>query len=267
MLRVKVYKDGQAVHKVDCRGDDLIIGRESNADIQLHSQAVSRRHARLQRTPEGWQVADLGAANGVYVARDGAEPERVVIQPLAPGDVIIIETFSMKIQEVEDTGGDMPDTGSGNFDENSLATKRTQFISMVDVLEAGEGALVAPVSGEGAATIDYDGPVIADPAAVVGDAWQVRLSSSEGHDRTFTIQGRVATVGTAEECAVRLPSGPATLAELDRMGPTVSVKRVSKWPFPRITVDGHAVKDAALNNGDSFRVGDFEITVQLPSGG
>jgi pSer/pThr/pTyr-binding forkhead associated (FHA) protein len=266
MLRVKVYKDGTAVHKVDCRGDDLIIGRESNADIQLHSQAVSRRHARLQRTGDGWQVADLGAANGVYVAHDGGEPERVVIQPLGPGDVIIIETFSIKIQEVEDTG-EMPTIGAETFDENSLATKRTQFISMVEVLEAGEGALKAPVSGEGAATIDYDGPVEADPAAVSGDAWQVRLASAEGHDRTFSIAGRTATVGTADECVIRLPSGPATLAELDRMGPTVSLKRVSKWPFPRITVDGQAVKDAALNDGDSFKVGDFELTIQLPSGG
>ena len=94
MIRVTVSKDGDQILEVALHKDDIIIGRGAEADVQLTSEAVSRRHARLQRTDDGWQVADLGAANGVYVEGAGqAEPERVVIRPLAKSDRIHIETY------------------------------------------------------------------------------------------------------------------------------------------------------------------------------
>lgn len=257
MIRVKVYRDGQSIHKVDLSGDDLIIGREAGADIQLQSPAVSRRHARLQKTAEGWQVADMGAANGVYVSKDGGEPERVVIEPVAPGDVIIIETFSIKFEEVAEGGDVATPRGPAAFDENSLETKRTQFISMVEVLEAGEGALRVPTSAEGEPEIS------GKSVRPVGGGWWVRMQSSQGHDRTFEVGSNQIAVGSAEGCLIRLPSGPGRIVELERSGPSVSLARVGKWPFPRVVVDGASVKNAVLSDGDSFTIGDVEVSVHL----
>jgi diguanylate cyclase (GGDEF)-like protein len=48
-------------------GDELIIGRSSDADIQVDRDSVSRRHARIARSGEGWQVFDLQSTNGSYV--------------------------------------------------------------------------------------------------------------------------------------------------------------------------------------------------------
>jgi Protein of unknown function (DUF3662)/FHA domain len=45
----------------------LTIGRLSTNDVVLSDGNVSRRHAELRRTSEGWVVADLGSTNGTLV--------------------------------------------------------------------------------------------------------------------------------------------------------------------------------------------------------
>jgi ABC transport system ATP-binding/permease protein len=44
-----------------------VIGRTAPADIVVDDDSVSRRHVELRKTPEGFQVRDLGSANGVSV--------------------------------------------------------------------------------------------------------------------------------------------------------------------------------------------------------
>ena len=48
-------------------GEEMIIGRSSDADIQVDRDSVSRRHARLQRQNDGWVVSDLQSTNGSYI--------------------------------------------------------------------------------------------------------------------------------------------------------------------------------------------------------
>lgn len=47
--------------------EELIIGRSSDADIQVDRDSVSRRHARISRAADGWVVCDLQSTNGSYV--------------------------------------------------------------------------------------------------------------------------------------------------------------------------------------------------------
>lgn len=62
-------------------GDELIIGRDSAADIRIDHPEASRRHATICSGTDGaWVVRDLGSANGVYVAG-----ERITTAPLRPG--------------------------------------------------------------------------------------------------------------------------------------------------------------------------------------
>ncbi len=257
MIRVKVYLDGECVQRIDLRSTDIIIGRENTADIQLNSPAVSRRHARLTRSGEGWQVSDLGAANGVYIARGEAEPARVIIDKVMPGDVIIIEKYSIRFKELDDAVKSQEVRADPAMEVSTdIGKNRTQFISMVDVLQAGQG-FTAPNSLEGTPT---SGP---QPVAVPADAWWVRLRSGTGHDRTFMIPGHTATAGAGDGCAIRLPSGPPELVQLERTGQSVSIDRVAKWPFPRVVVDGRSIKSEVLLDGQSFVVGDYELSVHL----
>lgn len=301
MIRVTVTKDGAPFLALSLPKEDIIIGRGAEADVQLPSEAVSRRHARLQHTGEGWQVADLGAANGVYVERGGQEPERVVIHPLAPGDRIHIETFIIAVEELPDDEAEALDTATARgFDdeEHSLETNRTQLISMVDVLAARQGPADNPsvtgpimrfVSEEGGPVLEHppanDGAeanpstsdtkeapsapqtkgisVSAVSPAAASEAWHARMTSPSGHERNFTLTSDKVEVGSAESCQIQLPSGPSVIVELERAGREVVFRRVPFWPFPRVIVGGRAEKRGYLSDGESFLVGEYEVSVHL----
>jgi pSer/pThr/pTyr-binding forkhead associated (FHA) protein len=42
-----------------------VLGRSRDCDIVLDDAGVSRRHAEIRPSAEGWTVADLGSTNGV----------------------------------------------------------------------------------------------------------------------------------------------------------------------------------------------------------
>jgi pSer/pThr/pTyr-binding forkhead associated (FHA) protein len=48
-------------------GDRVTIGRSESADITVDSQQLSRTHAVLEKTAEGYTCRDLGSANGTWV--------------------------------------------------------------------------------------------------------------------------------------------------------------------------------------------------------
>jgi transcriptional regulator with GAF, ATPase, and Fis domain len=47
--------------------DEVLIGREAPADVLIPQPAVSRSHAQIIRTPQGWTIKDMGARNGTLV--------------------------------------------------------------------------------------------------------------------------------------------------------------------------------------------------------
>ncbi len=48
--------------------DEAIVGRSPEAQVRLMEEGVSRRHARILRTPEGkFELTDLGSTNGTYL--------------------------------------------------------------------------------------------------------------------------------------------------------------------------------------------------------
>lgn len=66
-------------------GDRVLVGRGADADIQLDSKMISRRHCALSRIGDGWQVEDLESANATFV--NGKVLGRGKVR-LAPGDTI-----------------------------------------------------------------------------------------------------------------------------------------------------------------------------------
>ena len=49
------------------------LGRHPEADILLDDVTVSRQHAEIRRTPEGYVVTDAGSLNGTYLNRKRVE--------------------------------------------------------------------------------------------------------------------------------------------------------------------------------------------------
>lgn len=67
-----------------------VIGRSPSSEIFLDDITVSRTHAEISRTPEGYVVRDRGSLNGTYVNR-----ESVTEAGLVSGDEVQIGKFRL----------------------------------------------------------------------------------------------------------------------------------------------------------------------------
>jgi hypothetical protein len=89
--------DGQSVEReVSLAEAEVTIGRDRECVLMLADEKVSRRHARVVPSQEGWVLRDEGSANGVWLGS-----ERVVEHRLTTGDV-----FRIGRHEIAFTDGD-----------------------------------------------------------------------------------------------------------------------------------------------------------------
>jgi len=78
-----VIKGADEGKQFELSADALSIGRDASNRVRLHDTEVSRRHAELARSPEGYRIQDVGSANGTFV---NSRSIRDVL--LQPGDQI-----------------------------------------------------------------------------------------------------------------------------------------------------------------------------------
>jgi pSer/pThr/pTyr-binding forkhead associated (FHA) protein len=74
-------RDGREV-EFPLEGEALEVGRDEDVAIRVDEPLVSRRHARLERHPDGWVVVDLDSTNFTRVNGERVRRERT----LAHGD-------------------------------------------------------------------------------------------------------------------------------------------------------------------------------------
>jgi len=53
--------------KYNLSKQEIIIGRDANADVVINIAEVSRRHSRMRLEPSGFMIEDLGSTNGTFV--------------------------------------------------------------------------------------------------------------------------------------------------------------------------------------------------------
>jgi hypothetical protein len=75
-----------------------MIGRETDSDIQIDDRQVSRRHAEITQTVEGYTIRDLGSKNGTFL---NGEPVSQQPRLIRNGDEIGI-ALCAKLTFVED---------------------------------------------------------------------------------------------------------------------------------------------------------------------
>ena len=72
---------------------DVLIGRQTNADVVLPDAFISRRHAIIRKVPDGYLVEDLRSAHGTSV-----NGERVATRLLSNGDRIELADGRLELQ-------------------------------------------------------------------------------------------------------------------------------------------------------------------------
>jgi anti-anti-sigma factor len=77
------------------RGEAFLFGRHPTCHFRPESRSVSRRHARLERTPDGVYLSDLGSTNGTFLNGRRIPESRV---PVRDGDRLQIGPIRLVVQ-------------------------------------------------------------------------------------------------------------------------------------------------------------------------
>lgn len=78
-------------------GDRFTIGRDASCDLAIADMTVSRQHAQLERTPDGWLLSDLESTNGTRV--NGWRVRGQV--PVKAGDLVSFGSLEVILQPSE----------------------------------------------------------------------------------------------------------------------------------------------------------------------
>lgn len=93
MWKLTIEDDEGQQTSLELARDEYTVGRAEGNSICLTERNVSRSHAVLRRTPEGWQVEDLQSYNGTYV--NGARVVDVV--RLQSGDIVQLADYRIEL--------------------------------------------------------------------------------------------------------------------------------------------------------------------------
>ena len=93
VLRLRILlPDGRPLDREFEQGS-ILIGRSSKADLSLPDRSLSREHARLYKSDEGWMVEDLGSRNGTFV---NGQPVRVP-SAVKSGDALTLGSLAVTV--------------------------------------------------------------------------------------------------------------------------------------------------------------------------
>jgi adenylate cyclase len=93
------WQDDEGNHEAQVVKPYSVIGRGSTTDVQIANTSVSRRHAAIVETPEGWVLRDLDSQNGTAV---GDHPVRE--HTIRDGDVAKLGEVALRfVRSVHDS--------------------------------------------------------------------------------------------------------------------------------------------------------------------
>ncbi|MEW5852289.1 MAG: FHA domain-containing protein [Myxococcota bacterium] len=283
MIRLTVTReDGrQATYEFD--RDEVLIGRAPPADIILDHDAVSRRHARISLKSQGWRVADLGAANGVFLQRRGEPPaQRVIVEQVDTGDVICIERFRIRFELFADQKARWDGLVEGEEQQPRATAGPTQLLSLTALNAQLEARRSERESGSSAGdrldaqlALSMGDPVGSRARTDVKPPPELRreleLREAGATDaRKLPISVAPIQFGSDPSCDVVIKglTVPRFLASLELDGERALLRRVGGgFMGPRITVNGEPFREEAhLTDGQRFSVGPVSAVVRLPKG-
>lgn len=102
-------------------GDEVTIGRAADATVSVPDTSVSRKHALVRKTADGWAVSDLGSGNGTIVNGEQITDE----QALSSDDVITLGDSEFQFVDGAGGGGEKADALAPSPRRPPVRTART----------------------------------------------------------------------------------------------------------------------------------------------
>lgn len=159
---------GHEVLQVPLDRKRLVLGRAADADVVLADASISRQHAVVERTPSGYEVADLQSRAGSLVNGRRFEKHLLVI-----GDGLQMGPFSFRFDgqtlartagragvEIEARHLHKQAGGTPVLTDVSLRVERGQFVMILGPSGAGKSSLLDTLTGlrpANSGEVRYDG--------------------------------------------------------------------------------------------------------------
>ena len=89
-----IVKGPQIGQVFELDSPQITLGRDPRNSVFLNDMTVSREHARILSTPEGYRIQDDNSFNGVWVNN-----ENVAEASLHPGDIVQIGAFCLLFED------------------------------------------------------------------------------------------------------------------------------------------------------------------------
>ena len=146
-------------------GGSMVVGREAGCGLVLNHVLISRQHARIDRDETGYQITDLGSANGTFV--NGQRIEGTA--SLHDNDRIQVGPFILQLQAGElrsnldssairiDALGLTREVGPGNnrkaiLDDVSVSIGRRELVGVLGPSGSGKTTFLNAICGLNPAT-------------------------------------------------------------------------------------------------------------------
>ena len=119
-----IIRQGERVIRHVLGDEPVTIGRDSACDLYFSDQRLSRRHCRLEATPEGVRFEDLGSRNGSFM-----DSKRIEVVNLTLRDTVRLGGLLLSYEDdtLSDIGEDatvMLGTSAPDEDETVMLTAR-----------------------------------------------------------------------------------------------------------------------------------------------
>jgi FHA domain-containing protein len=220
MFRVTMTFAGKPVKKFTFDKPLIAIGRDATCDIVVDNIGASRRHATIERTSDGYVLADLKSHNGTFVGG-----QKVFHHQLKDTDEFFIGKYAFCFEALEPvTAGGEPEPPPSlpAAAEMTFRLDRKDIERLIGTSQRGAAPQIVQVAPE-------------------GERQSVRL------DRMYVMLGS----DPAAEIRVRglFPPKKAAIVIKSELG--FRLIAISS----RVRVNGHTVSDTPLADGDLVTIG------------
>jgi pSer/pThr/pTyr-binding forkhead associated (FHA) protein len=221
--------EGEAKSGFELGQTSVNLGRASENSIVLPESKVSRYHAQLNWTENGWEIVDLSSSNGTYVNGERVERRRIM-----PGDTIQIGDSALRY-EAGETSSDEP-LESDSLDNISIDNEADLEKTLADATVAIK-----------LTQVDVPRLAVRMPGRAT---WEFALDGDE-----FTI-GRTG----ANDITVDLPQVSRQHARIVRRGDRFVLRDAGSsngtW-FNSTRID-----EVPLHSGDTFQIGPAQFVLK-----
>lgn len=238
MPKLTLLLGRRVMQAYDFKQESIIVGREEGADVLIDNPSVSRRHAEIHLTDDGWIVEDLGSSNGTFIRGQRIEHP----QSIGLGDEIGFGKFSIIFGKALGEGEVPLAKPAPTFDRPAAPPR------------------AAPTMAGNAGTMHINPHEVkellkeADRKKRAHFIWE---SGDETGTHYLSDQPAVL-IGTDELCDLRVPKGPKHHVLVMTIDGGTEVRYLAM--FGSMSVRGQSTRRSRLRNGDVVETGGLKIT-------